>query len=98
MLKLYVIFLLVFISELAFGNEIETLIREKYQKNCKIVETCEDMFYVDCNSIADGPAYYLNSKLEVIGVAGGLYMKDKPSGPPKEWSICMARKNKEVTK
>src|ERR1019366_94970 len=28
--------------------------------NCKLVQQCGELIYVDCNSAADGPAYYIN--------------------------------------
>ena len=65
-------------------------IKIKYGSDCTGVRTCDDMIYVDCGAAVDGPAYYLDKNLEIIGTAGGLCMAGC-TGAPKEWTICDGR-------
>lgn len=73
-------------------TETQSMIKNKYGANCQVKETCANMSYVDCNSAADGPAYYLDYKFEIIGTSGGLCMGGRCSGAPKEWETCTIRK------
>lgn len=75
----------------AYADEAQVKI--KYGSDCKIVRTCGDMMYVDCNAAADGPAYYLDGNLDVIGTSGGLCMGGHCSGAPKEWTECDGRQS-----
>ncbi len=54
---------------------------------CKFIQECGDVILVDCNSAADGPAYYINQKtLKLIATCGGACMKGCTDCPPKEWA------------
>ncbi len=64
-------------------------VKIKFGEECEISETCRDMMYVDCGAVEDGPAYYINDSLEVIGTSGGFCMTSC-SGSPKEWTECVA--------
>lgn len=68
-------------------------VKQLYGPACSVTESCGDMVYIDCGAAADGPAYYLDKNLEVIGTSGGLCMAGC-SGAPKEWRICQGRKIK----
>ncbi|TNE30002.1 MAG: hypothetical protein EP349_05900 [Alphaproteobacteria bacterium] len=72
-------------------NNNDMRIKRKYGANCKIAEKCGDMLYVDCGAAVDGPAYYLNANIEVIGTSGGLCMRGC-SGAPEEWKQCIQRR------
>jgi hypothetical protein len=65
-------------------------IKMKYGPECTITRTCDDMVYVDCGAAVDGPAYYLDKNLEIIGTSGGFCMAGC-TGAPKEWTICEGR-------
>ena len=77
----------IIIAGVAFSYS-DLKIKQKFGQECKITEKCDDMIYVDCNAAADGPAYYLDKNLNVIGESGGLCMRGKCSGAPKEWFDC----------
>ncbi len=68
-------------------------IKTKYGTNCKITDRCDGMLYVDCNSAADGPAYFLDKDLNVIGTSGGLCMGGNCTGAPDAWKICDGRRS-----
>lgn len=74
-------------------NDDALKIRVKYGEQCEIKDRCGDMVYVDCNAAVDGPAYYLDKNLEVIGTSGGLCMGGNCSGAPKEWTECDGRQS-----
>tara|TARA_R110001592_G_scaffold16881_1_gene71384 strand:+ start:59919 stop:60236 length:318 start_codon:yes stop_codon:yes gene_type:complete len=79
------------IAGAAFAMKDQSVqVRMKYGSECTIVRTCDDMVYVDCGAAVDGPAYYLDENLEVIGTSGGLCMEGC-TGAPKEWTICDGR-------
>jgi hypothetical protein len=80
------------------SQETQSMIKSKYGADCQVKETCANMSYVDCNSAADGPAYYLDHKFEIIGTSGGLCMGGRCSGAPKEWESCTIRKDEELKK
>jgi hypothetical protein len=80
----------VIIVGLAIAHPVSK-IKEKFGQECKITDHCDDMIFVDCNSPADGPAYYLDKDLNVIGESGGLCMGGHCSGAPKEWLSCKER-------
>jgi hypothetical protein len=85
----FIVIFLVFGSagvSFALNNQM-IQIKTKYGYGCSIVETCDDMVYIDCGAAVDGPAYYLDKNLEFIGPSGGLCMQGC-TGSPKEWDIC----------
>ena len=68
-------------------NDKSIQVKMKYGPECKIERSCNDMVYVDCGAAVDGPAYYLDKDLEIIGTSGGLCMQGC-SGAPEEWTTC----------
>ena len=66
------------------------MVKKKYGSECTITERCDDMIYIDCGAAVDGPAYYLDSALEVIGTSGGLCMRGC-TGAPDVWKQCVKR-------
>ncbi|HNQ92559.1 MAG TPA: hypothetical protein PKI93_06470 [Alphaproteobacteria bacterium] len=74
-------------------NDDEIQVKAKYGSECHVVSRCGDMMYVDCGAAWDGPAYYLDKDLEVIGTSGGLCMGGNCSGAPKEWTECDGRQS-----
>jgi hypothetical protein len=58
---------------------------------CKFIQECGDLILMDCNSAADGPAYYINQKTaKILGTCGGACMRGCTNCPPKEWT-CKCR-------
>ncbi len=54
---------------------------------CKLIQKCGEMIYVDCNSAADGPAYYINqARAQLLATCGGACMRGCTNCPPKEWT------------
>jgi hypothetical protein len=54
---------------------------------CKLVQQCGEMIYIDCNSAADGPAYYINqASAQLLATCGGACMRGCTNCPPKEWA------------
>lgn len=55
--------------------------------NCKLIQRCGGLLLVDCNSAADGPAYYIDQRApKVLAVCGGACMSGCSNCPPKEWT------------
>lgn len=78
----------------SFSSKVsESKIKETFGENCVVQEKCGDMMYVDCNSAADGPAYYVRKgTLEILAKAGGFcMMANSCSGPPTEWTQCTTK-------
>jgi hypothetical protein len=60
--------------------------------NCKLIQACGDLLLVDCNSAADGPAYYIDQSVpEILATCGGACMAGCKNCPPKEWTCSCAR-------
>lgn len=58
---------------------------------CKLIQECGDLLLVDCDSAADGPAYYLNQKTSrLLATCGGACMSGCTGCPPEEWT-CSCR-------
>lgn len=83
---------LVFVNGASAAPEKE--IKEKFGQDCVIKQTCDDMMFVDCDSAEDGPAYFLDKNLQVIGTSGGFCMT-KCSGAPQRWVDCPTKKEAE---
>lgn len=73
---------------------------KKFGKNCKQAGSCGDLVYVDCNSAADGPAYYAQKDtLNIVMRCGGFCMSATSNNaqgycnecPPKEWTACQSK-------
>ena len=73
-------------------NDKSVQVKMKFGPDCQIVHTCDDMAYVDCGAAVDGPAYYLDKDLEIIGTSGGL-CEQGCSGAPEVWTICDGRQS-----
>jgi hypothetical protein len=56
--------------------------------DCKFVQECGEMVLVDCNSAADGPAYYIDQKSgTILSTCGGACMGGHCTKcPPPGWS------------
>jgi hypothetical protein len=56
------------------------------QAACKFVEQSGDLVLIDCNSAADGPAYYVDqSSTRVVATCGGACMRGCTGCPPPGW-------------
>lgn len=54
--------------------------------NCKLIQECGNFLLVDCNSAADGPAYYIERREpKVLATCGGACMRGCTNCPPAEW-------------
>jgi hypothetical protein len=54
---------------------------------CKLAGECGVLIYVDCNSAADGPAYYLDQRAsKLLATCGGACMRGCTNCPPPEWT------------
>jgi len=60
----------------------------KIERGCKLVQECADQVLIDCNSAADGPAYYIDKKAgTVLATCGGACMGGHCTNcPPKGWT------------
>jgi ankyrin repeat protein len=59
---------------------------------CKQLARCGDLVLVDCNSAADGPAYYLDQEAsKLLATCGGACMGGCKNCPPVEWTCSCAR-------
>jgi hypothetical protein len=55
--------------------------------HCRLAQECGDLILVDCNSAADGPAYYLDQRAsKVLATCGGACMRGCTGCPPPEWT------------
>ena len=55
--------------------------------SCKLVQECGELALIDCNSAADGPAYYVDQKAKrLLATCGGACMHGCTGCPPKEWT------------
>lgn len=79
----------------AMADDLPSRIKETMGEECILQSECGGLVYVDCGSMADGPAYYLKKDtLEKIMVCGGACMAPAQSlsgiqctqCPPKEWT------------
>ena len=57
------------------------------EMKCKLAGECGALILVDCNSAADGPAYYLDQRAsKLLATCGGACMRGCTNCPPPEWS------------
>jgi hypothetical protein len=57
------------------------------QMKCKLEQECGVLILVDCNSAADGPAYYIDQQApKLLATCGGACMHGCTGCPPAEWS------------
>jgi Ankyrin repeat len=53
---------------------------------CKLAQECGALILVDCNSAADGPAYYIDQQApKLLATCGGACMLGCTGCPPPEW-------------
>jgi hypothetical protein len=53
---------------------------------CKLAQQCGELIFVDCNSAADGPAYYIDQQVpKLLATCGGACMRGCTGCPPPEW-------------
>jgi hypothetical protein len=56
------------------------------EMKCKLAQECGALIYVDCNSAADGPAYYIDQQAsKLLATCGGACMRGCTGCPPPEW-------------
>lgn len=54
---------------------------------CALAQECGELILVDCNSAADGPAYYLDPHAsKLLATCGGACMRGCTNCPPPEWN------------
>ena len=59
---------------------------------CKFIQECGGMILVDCDSAADGPAYYIDTATsKAVATCGGACMAGCTDCPPAGWSCSCAR-------
>ena len=57
------------------------------EMKCKLAGECGELIYVDCNSAADGPAYYIDERAsKLLATCGGACMHGCTNCPPPEWT------------
>jgi len=60
--------------------------------SCQFIQECGDVILVDCNSAADGPAYYIDRRsTKLVARCGGACMGGCVGCPPKAWT-CECRR------
>ena len=85
--------LLLFSIKAMAENEIsaptEKAIQSAFGERCKLVKQCGDLSYIDCDSMVDGPAYYVRTAtLDVVMNCGGYCMAPKEDMKDKNCSQC----------
>ena len=56
------------------------------EMKCKLAQQCGELIFVDCNSAADGPAYYIDQQEpKLLATCGGACMRGCTGCPPPEW-------------
>jgi hypothetical protein len=57
------------------------------EMKCKLAQRCGALIFVDCNSAADGPAYYIDEQAsKLLATCGGACMRGCAGCPPPEWN------------
>jgi len=57
------------------------------EMKCTLAQQCGELIFVDCNSAADGPAYYINQETStLLATCGGACMRGCSRCPPPEWT------------
>ena len=68
------------------GNRLAGLAGEM---KCKLAGECGALILVDCNSAADGPAYYIDQPAsKLLATCGGACMRGCTNCPPPEWKCA----------
>lgn len=75
-------------SVTAKDAELTELVADTFGDECRIASSCADMLYVDCNSAADGPAYYVKkADGKAVSKCGGIRLDtERGNCPPPEWT------------
>jgi hypothetical protein len=71
------------------ANESRLLARlgRSGEGGCKFLQACGELILIDCNSAADGPAYYIDPKApKVVATCGGACMGGCSGCPPPDWT------------
>ncbi|HVP61168.1 MAG TPA: hypothetical protein VMT11_11445 [Myxococcaceae bacterium] len=56
------------------------------EMKCSLAQQCGELILVDCNSAADGPAYYIDQQASrLLATCGGACMHGCTHCPPPEW-------------
>ena len=56
------------------------------EMKCRLAQQCGALIFVDCNSAADGPAYYIDEEAsKLLATCGGACMRGCTNCPPPEW-------------
>jgi hypothetical protein len=57
------------------------------EMKCSLAQQCGELILVDCNSAADGPAYYIDQQAsKLLATCGGACMHGCTNCPPPEWN------------
>ncbi len=57
------------------------------EMKCRLAQQCGELILVDCNSAADGPAYYIDQRAsKLLATCGGACMRGCTHCPPPEWN------------
>ena len=60
--------------------------------SCTFIQECGDVILIDCNSAADGPAYYIDRRAaKLLATCGGACMGGCTGCPPRAWT-CECRR------
>ena len=55
--------------------------------SCRFIQECGDVVLIDCNSAADGPAYYIDRRAaKLLATCGGACMRGCTGCPPPTWT------------
>jgi len=61
-------------------------------RTCKFIQECGDVILIDCNSAADGPAYYVDRRTpQLLATCGGACMRGCTGCPPRAWTCACSR-------
>ncbi len=57
------------------------------EMKCSLAQQCGELILVDCNSAADGPAYYIDQQAsKLLATCGGACMRGCTNCPPADWT------------
>ena len=74
------------LSHLGLPNS-DRLVGLAGEMKCRLAQQCGELILVDCNSAADGPAYYIDQRAsELLATCGGACMHGCTNCPPPEWN------------
>jgi len=74
------------LSHLGLPNP-DRLVGLSGEMKCSLAQQCGELILVDCNSAADGPAYYIDQRAsKLLATCGGACMHGCTGCPPPEWT------------